>query len=90
MAIRLAKKNIDVVVIYATNKEKVNETVEAVKALGGKDAALQLDLNDFRSLDNFINLLSNTLKVTFNVDKYDYLINNAGMVATVSFEKMTE
>ncbi len=90
MALSLAKKNIDVVVTYATNKDEANATVEAVKALGGKAAALHLDLNDFKSLDGFIVLLSKTLKETFNADKYDYLINNAGMGATVPFEKMTE
>ena len=90
MAISLAKKNIDVVVTYATNKDEANATVEAVKALGGKAAALKLDLKDFKSLDGFIVSLTKTLKETFNADKYDFLINNAGMGATVPFEKMTE
>lgn len=90
MALSLAKKNIDVVVTYATNKDGANATVEAVKALGGKAAALQLDLKDFKSLDGFIVSLTKTLKETFNADKYDYLINNAGMGATVPFAEMTE
>lgn len=90
MALSLAKKNIDVVVTYATNKDDANATVEAVRALGGKAVALHLDLKDFKSLDGFIQTLTETLKETFNADKYDYLINNAGMGATVPFEKMTE
>jgi NAD(P)-dependent dehydrogenase (short-subunit alcohol dehydrogenase family) len=90
MAISLAKKSIDVVVTYSTNKDEANATVEAVKALGGKAAALHLDLKDFKSLDGFIVSLTKTLKETFNADKYDYLINNAGMGATVPFAEMTE
>jgi len=90
MAISLAKKSIDVVVTYSTNKDEANATVEAVKALGGKAAALHLDLKDFKSLDGFIVSLTKTLKETFNADKYDYLINNAGMGATVPFVEMTE
>lgn len=90
IALSLAKKNVDVMVTYATNKAEANATVDAVKAIGGKAVALHLDLKEFNSLDGFIQLLANTLKETFNADKYDYLINNAGMGATVPFENMTE
>lgn len=90
MALSLAGKGVDVMVTYATNKEEALNTVKEIEALGRKAAALKLDLKDFKSLDAFIVSLTSTLKEVFKTDKFDFLINNAGMGATVPFEQVTE
>jgi NAD(P)-dependent dehydrogenase (short-subunit alcohol dehydrogenase family) len=90
MALSLAKKGIDVIITYVNNKDDADGTVKAVEAFGRKSVALQLDLNNFKTLDNFISSLSTTLKEKFKTDKFDFLINNAGMGATVPFEQVTE
>lgn len=90
MALSLANKGIDVIVTYATNKEEAANTVKEIETLGRKAAALQLDLKDLKSLDTFMVSLAPTLKDIFNTDKFDFLINNAGMGATVPFEQVTE
>lgn len=90
MALSLAKRETDVIVTYVTNKEEAYNTVRAVEALGRRSAALKLDMKDFNSLDGFILSLSAALKEKFNANKFDFLINNAGMGATVPFEQVTE
>lgn len=90
MALSLAKKGIDVIVTYATNKQEAENTANAIIALGCKAAALPLNLSDFNALPDFITKLSLLLKQTFQNERFDFLINNAGMGATVPFEKVTE
>jgi NAD(P)-dependent dehydrogenase (short-subunit alcohol dehydrogenase family) len=90
MALSLAGKGIDVILTYVNNSVDAENTVKAIQALGRKSSALKLDLNDFSSLNNFIVSFSSTLKEKFKTDKFDFLINNAGMGATVPFEQVTE
>ena len=90
MALSLARKNLDVVVTYNTNEDLALNTVKEIETIGGKAVALQLNMSDFSSLDSFIETLKTTLSTAFNTDKFDYLINNAGMGKTVPFVEMTE
>jgi NAD(P)-dependent dehydrogenase (short-subunit alcohol dehydrogenase family) len=90
MAISLAKKGLNVILTYRTNEEQANEVVASIKALGQNAAALHLDMNTFNSLDNFIQQVETTLTANFSAQKINYLINNAGMGATVPFAEVTE
>jgi len=90
MAISIAKKGIDVVLTYRTNQADAEQTVKSIEALGQKSVALQLDMSDFSALDNFVQQVASTLQSSWNTDHFDFLINNAGMGATVPFEKVTE
>lgn len=90
MAISLAKKGNDVIVTYANNKSDAEATVKEIEAAGSRGLALQLDLKDPGSLDAFMTSLVKGLKENFSADKFDFLVNNAGMGATVPFEQVTE
>ncbi len=90
MALSLAKKNLDVIVTYNTNEAMAQETVAAIKELGGNATALLLNMSDFNSLDVFVEAVKGTLKNNFNTTHFDYLINNAGMGKTVPFAEVTE
>ncbi len=90
MAISLAKKNIDVLLTYNSNKELAEETVKEIVALGAKAVALPLNMSDFGSLDAFVSAVSATLEQTFGTTHFDFLINNAGMGKTVPFAEVTE
>lgn len=90
MAINLAKKQIDVIITFRNNAEEAQQTVEEIKQLGRKAVALQLNMSDFNSLDSFMQQLLQTLQSEWNTNAFDFLINNAGMGATVPFEKVTE
>jgi NAD(P)-dependent dehydrogenase (short-subunit alcohol dehydrogenase family) len=90
MAISLAKKGISVVITYASNKSEAEGTVKKVEALGEVCVPLQLDLKDPRGIDHFMVTLISSLKNVFNTEKFDFLVNNAGMGATVPFDQVTE
>ena len=90
MAISLSKKGIDVVLTYNSNKEEAEKVVSEIKSYERKAVALQFDVSDIPSLDNFIVRLSFALKEVWDTDKFDFLINNAGIGATVPIVEVTE
>lgn len=90
MAISLAKKGIDIILTYNKNKEDADKVAAEIITTGQKSASLQFDVSDIQSIDNFIKQLSETLKIKFNSDRFDFLINNAGIGATIPIDKVTE
>jgi NAD(P)-dependent dehydrogenase (short-subunit alcohol dehydrogenase family) len=90
MAISLAKKGTDVILTYRNNEQQAKEVVKEIEAIGRNAAALHLDMTDFKSLDGFVQSVSSTLQSKWNNNAFDFLINNAGMGATVPFAEVTE
>ena len=90
MALHLAKKGIDVIITYNSNKTAALEVVSAIEASGQKAAALQLNTGDIKSFDAFIDELKNSLAQTFNAGAFDFLINNAGIGMHALIEGTTE
>src|SRR5258706_6312657 len=90
MALSIARKGLDVIVTYRSKKDEAKQVVAQIESTGRKAAALHLDMSNFSSLDNFVKEVSHTLQSTWNVTVLDYLVNNAGMGASVPFEKVTE
>lgn len=89
MALRLAEKGNDVIITYQSKKEAAEAVVTEIEKLGQKSAAIFLDTSNFDSLDHFVDQLKELLHSHWNTDHFDYLINNAGMGATIPFEKAT-
>jgi NAD(P)-dependent dehydrogenase (short-subunit alcohol dehydrogenase family) len=90
MAFQIASKGIDVIITYRTKEAEAKEVVAAIRATGRKAAALFLDMSLFDELDAFMLQLKNTLTHEFQSEGIDFLINNAGMGATVPFESVNE
>jgi NAD(P)-dependent dehydrogenase (short-subunit alcohol dehydrogenase family) len=90
MAVSLARKGLDVVITYRSQKEEAEAVVKEIEALGRKAFTLPLDLKTFSSLDAFVQGLQIELKSQWSTSGIDYLINNAGIGATVPFERVTE
>jgi NAD(P)-dependent dehydrogenase (short-subunit alcohol dehydrogenase family) len=90
MAISLAKKGTDVILTYRNNEQQAKDVVKEIEAMGRNAAALHLDMGDFKSLDTFVQSVSSTLQSKWNNNSFDFLINNAGMGATVPFAAVTE
>lgn len=90
MAISIAKKGIDVILTFRNNEEAAIATVKEIEALSQKAVALPLDMSNFKSLDAFVQQVAATLQSKWKVSAFDFLVNNAGMGATVPFEKVTE
>lgn len=90
MALSLAKKNIDVIVTYNTNKEMAMDTIKEIELLGAKGAIAHLNMSNFNALDAFVENIQSILTNEFNANHFDFLINNAGMGKTVPFVDVTE
>lgn len=90
MALALAKKGTDVILTYKSKKEEAENVVEEIKQLGRKAKALQFDASDVSALDEFIQELATALKENWGKANIDYLINNAGVGATIPIEQVTE
>ena len=90
MALRLAQKGIDVILTYHSKEEEALEVVSAIETLGCKATALQLNTGDVKSFDAFFTHLKAALNNTFDADRFDFLINNAGIGIYAPFAETTE
>lgn len=90
MALSLAKKGIDVIITYRSNKEEAESVVREVESVGQKAAILLLNLVQINTIDAFVNSVRKTLQDHWQKNSFDFLINNAGMGATVPFTEVAE
>jgi NAD(P)-dependent dehydrogenase (short-subunit alcohol dehydrogenase family) len=90
MALAIARKGMDVVITYRSKKDEAEEVVKQIEGMGRRAFHLHLDMNAFASLDAFVKGFSIELKTLWNATHIDYLVNNAGIGATVPFEQVTE
>jgi len=90
MALRLADYGSDVIITYHSRKEAADTVVSEIETKNRKSVALQYDSSDFQSLDHFIGQVTQTLQNKWNTSKFDFLINNAGIGATIPFVQVTE
>jgi len=90
MAISLAKKGVDVILTYNSKKEEAQGVVEIIEKMGRKAAALQLNTGNSNGFDSFFSKVKALLNDHFATDKFDFLVNNAGVGLHASFETTTE
>lgn len=90
MALKLAEKGIDVIITYLSKEEEANQVVAQIKEAGQKAIALRLDTGELKSFDPFFEQLKGVLKDTFQTDKFDFLINNAGVGHNTLIKDMSE
>jgi NAD(P)-dependent dehydrogenase (short-subunit alcohol dehydrogenase family) len=90
MALALAKKGIDIVLTYRTNKKEAEEVIGEITESGRQAIALPLDISDINSFDLFISSLVSVLQKNWAVSTFDFLINNAGVGATIPIAQVTE
>ncbi|CAH0155634.1 MULTISPECIES: SDR family oxidoreductase [unclassified Pedobacter] len=89
-AIKIAAKGLGVIVTYQSKKEEAEATVNEIKQLGVQAAAIQLNVADTKTFDAFFVSVKAVLKSVFNAEKFDFLINNAGIGIHSSFAETTE
>lgn len=90
MAIAIAKKGIDVIITYHSKKDEAEEVVKEIENLGQRADAIQLNVAESSTFDSFLEEVSNSLKNIFKTDKFDFLVNNAGIGIHNSFAETTE
>ncbi|GJD22910.1 short-chain dehydrogenase/reductase SDR [Rivularia sp. IAM M-261] len=90
MALRLAQTGYNVIVTYQSKLEEANNVVSQIRENGQNAATLKLDVGDIKSFDDFVSKLQALLVQEFETDKLDFLINNAGIGATIPIADVTE
>lgn len=90
MATNFAKKGIDVLLTYHSNKAEAEKVVQEIQSLGQRAAAFQLDVADARSFDGFLKRVRTWLEEQTGSPRFDFLINNAGTALYRPFAEITE
>ena len=90
MALSLAHKGFDILLTYNSQQEEAQEVAAEIQKTGRKAAALKLDVSDSGSFPGFFDTVSKTLDFNFGTDKFDFLINNAGVGIHKAFMDTTE
>ncbi len=88
-ALHLARKGVDIVLTYNSNRAAADGVVAELQASGVKAAALPLDVSKSASFAAFAETLTATLKILGH-DGLDFLVNNAGTGTHASFAETTE
>lgn len=90
MALSLAARGLDVVLTYSTQAAAAQAVVADLEKMGRTAAALPLNLLKISEIDGFIENLNTLLFEKFEGRKADFLVNNAGMGATIPMAQTTE
>ena len=86
--VNLAKRKIDSIFTFHTNRVEADKVTKAVNEAGAKAIALQLDTGNVAAFDSFVKDVKTAL-ATLGAERFDYLVNNAGTSLHKSFEQTT-
>lgn len=89
-ALALAKKGVDVIVTYHSQKADADLVVAQIEAAGQQAVAIQLDVSNSKSFETFAIQVKDALKQKWQTEKFDFLVNNAGSGVHASFADTTE
>ena len=89
-ALALAAKGVDLIITYRSQAEEAAAVVAQANALGVKAHALPLDVADSTSFAAFAAEVRQLLQREWQRERFDFLINNAGIGIHASFEQTTE
>ncbi len=73
MALAIAKKGIDVILTYNSNKEAADKVVSEIESLGQKAVAFQLDTSKINGFDNFRQTYNGVFTRTYGAPKLIFL-----------------
>ncbi len=90
MAHHLAARGVDILFTYRSNTAEAEALVAELALIGRKAVALQLDTGKISEFPDFVAQVSGALKATWGRDRFDYLVNNAGIGIHASFADTTE
>ena len=89
-ALKLAERGVDIVLTYRSAAEEAQQVVQQIEALGRRAVALPLDVADSRGFADFAAQVKAALAQHWQRERFDYLVNNAGIGLRASFEETTE
>ena len=89
-ALKLAARGVDLILTYKSNEAEACSVVREIEKMGRRAMALQLDVGDSKSFVAFAEHVRKVLAGTWQRERFDYLVNNAGVGAHASFAETTE
>jgi NAD(P)-dependent dehydrogenase (short-subunit alcohol dehydrogenase family) len=89
-ALTLAERGHDIIITYNSKKDEAEAVVAEVNKLGRKAAALQLDVSKSGTFAGFADSVKKVLSEVFGAERFDNLVNNAGIGINAPFEETTE
>lgn len=89
-ALSLANKGVNVIVTYHSSLEEAKNVVSEIESIGSKAIALQLDTSNTKTFDGFVEQLKQSLKDKWQIEQFDFLVNNAGIGINKPFAETTE
>ena len=87
--VNLLKRGVDLLFTYRAKQDEAESLVHEAESLGRSVAAFRLDTGEISSFDAFANEVRKTL-AEWGVERFDYLVNNAGNSLHAGFEETTE
>jgi NAD(P)-dependent dehydrogenase (short-subunit alcohol dehydrogenase family) len=89
-ALAAAVSGIDVVLTYRHQATEAGAVVAEIEALGRRAVALPLDVGDVSSFEAFAGQLQQALRTHWQRERFDFLVNNAGMGIHAPITETTE
>ena len=90
IALKLAEQGTDVILTYKRDERAAQEVVGLVQAQGRRAVALQLDAGDTAAYPAFVSKVGEALARTWQRDRFDKLVSNAGTGVHANFAETTE
>ena len=87
--LRLAARGVRSIITYKSNQAEADQVIALTTQAGAPALALQLDVGVASSFDAFVQNVKQTLSA-MGVERFDYLVNNAGISSAASFVEGTE
>ncbi|MEA3541702.1 MAG: SDR family oxidoreductase [Pseudomonadota bacterium] len=88
-AVALAKRGVDIIFTFHSHKDEAEKVAAEIEALGRKAALFQLDTGAIGAFDTFAGQVRQTLG-DWGRDRFDHLVNNAGIGISAPFAETTE
>ncbi|NYU08393.1 short-chain dehydrogenase [Enterobacteriaceae bacterium CCUG 67584] len=89
-ALKLAAKGVGILLTYNRSEQEALEVVREIEQKGVKAAALQLNVGDIASFEQFVTKASEKLHSVWQRNTFDYLLNNAGVGLYAPYMETTE
>jgi NAD(P)-dependent dehydrogenase (short-subunit alcohol dehydrogenase family) len=89
-AVALARKGVDVIGTYYSNRAEADAAVTDIEALGRKAVMFQLDTGQVSAFPAFVAAVKQALQAKWTRPTLDYLVNNAGIGLHAPFATTSE
>ncbi|WP_421550945.1 SDR family NAD(P)-dependent oxidoreductase [Kluyvera intermedia] len=88
--LKLAAAGVDIIFTYHSQYDAALKVVAEVEQTGAKAVALQLNVSEVASFNNFAQQMKDRLQQVWGRENVDYLVNNAGIGLYAPFAETSE